>query len=289
MINQLFHKYGTYKQFNQNLVGGLIHKDAICFIEETRQIYAQGKLYAVSLKDFQKYEEIIQTHQKKFEEIQAAEIETRQKVNALELSKGAANGLATLDESGRVPSYQLPSYVDDVLEFSSMEFFPTVGESGKIYLDKMTNRQYRWSGTQYIEISNTIALEETSDTAHYTVDFPYVLSWTKNNEIFYIPPLGIDLTIDITMGGDVVLNRNLKSATCRIYCIWTAKTNSALLHTGVDDIPDISLQLIPPEPGSYFCTIRVSRTNPRTLTTGSCVYVTMEWSKCNYLVDLDVL
>lgn len=341
MIPQFFHKYSTYEKFNQNLIGGLIHKDSICFIEDTRQIYAQGALYAVSANDFKETNRILQLHQKildeilgkdgteseqttfidnikeinnflggydknttlmevfdgmkkairleinevqkdtqdkildfavkideftnevadkiseydkniekidglyqsmktqytelsvrftdlqeelldykgkvdllrtqhetfesdtnenfrlqglrinavetainavdtrfqqvtdkyaevlsKLNEVEAAGIETRQKINALELSKGMAGGLATLDNSGHVPSVQLPSYVDDILEFSSMEFFPTVGESGKLYLDKMTNKQYRWSGTQYTEIPKTIALGETSSTAY---------------------------------------------------------------------------------------------------------------------------
>lgn len=341
MISQFFHKYSTYEKFNQNLIGGLIHKDSICFIEDTRQIYAQGALYAVSANDFKETNRILQLHQKildeilgkdgteseqttfidnikeinnflggydknttlmevldgmrkairleinevqkdtqdkildfaikideftnevadkiseydkniekidglyqsmktqytelsvrftdlqeelldykgkvdllrtqhetfesdtnenfrlqglrinavetainavdtrfqqvtdkyaevlsKLNEVEAAGIETRQKINALELSKGMAGGLATLDNSGHVPSVQLPSYVDDILEFSSMEFFPTVGESGKLYLDKMTNKQYRWSGTQYTEIPKTIALGETSSTAY---------------------------------------------------------------------------------------------------------------------------
>lgn len=80
--------------------------------------------------------------------------------------KGAANGLAELDASGTVPSSQLPSYVDDVLEYDSSGLFPATGESGKIYIDKTYNKTYRWSGTQYSEISASIALGETSNTAY---------------------------------------------------------------------------------------------------------------------------
>jgi hypothetical protein len=54
---------------------------------------------------------------------------------------------------GTVPSSQLPSYVDDVLEFSTLSGFPTTGESGKIYTAIATNKIYRWSGSTYIEIS----------------------------------------------------------------------------------------------------------------------------------------
>ncbi len=80
--------------------------------------------------------------------------------------KGAANGVAELDESGKVPSTQLPSYVDDVLEFDNREAFPETGESGKIYMTKDTSKSYRWSGTTYAEIAGGITLGETASTAY---------------------------------------------------------------------------------------------------------------------------
>lgn len=80
--------------------------------------------------------------------------------------KGVANGVATLDANGLVPSSQLPSYVDDVLEYSAKTSFPTTGETGKIYVDTSENLTYRWSGTAYVEISPSIALGETSSTAY---------------------------------------------------------------------------------------------------------------------------
>lgn len=80
--------------------------------------------------------------------------------------KGTSNGVAELDANGLVPSSQLPSYVDDVLEYDTKTDFPTNGESGKIYIATDTNLQYRWTGTQYAEISSSIALGETSSTAY---------------------------------------------------------------------------------------------------------------------------
>ena len=80
--------------------------------------------------------------------------------------KGAANGLAELDANGKVPAAQLPSYVDDVLEYSDSASFPAEGEAGKIYVDKATNKTYRWGGTAYAEISESLALGETSSTAY---------------------------------------------------------------------------------------------------------------------------
>ena len=81
-------------------------------------------------------------------------------------SKGKANGIATLDSNGLVPSNQLPSYVDDVIEVANFASLPETGEAGKIYVTLDNNLTYRWSGTQYIEISQSLALGETSSTAY---------------------------------------------------------------------------------------------------------------------------
>lgn len=79
---------------------------------------------------------------------------------------GTKNGVASLDANGKVPTSQLPSYVDDVLEYSSKSGFPTTGETGKIYVATDTNLTYRWSGSAYVEISPSLALGETSSTAY---------------------------------------------------------------------------------------------------------------------------
>lgn len=73
---------------------------------------------------------------------------------------------ATLDADGKIPSSQLPGFVDDVLEFASVSVFPDPGESGKIYISTETNKQYRWSGSRYVEISSSLALGETAATAY---------------------------------------------------------------------------------------------------------------------------
>lgn len=100
--------------------------------------------------------------------------------NKLETSlKGAANGLAELDANGKVPSTQLPSYVDDVIEgyYYNSKFYKEsahtteiTGESGKIYVNLAEgsdqNKTYRWSGSAYVVISETLALGETASTAY---------------------------------------------------------------------------------------------------------------------------
>jgi rubredoxin len=78
---------------------------------------------------------------------------------------GAASGVATLGTDGKIPASQLPSYVDDVLEYASLSAFPATGESGKIYVALDTNKTYRWSGTTYTEISPSIVIGTTTGTA----------------------------------------------------------------------------------------------------------------------------
>ena len=75
--------------------------------------------------------------------------------------KGAANGIAPLDDLGKVSPDYLPSYVDDVLEFDSVRDFPEVGEKGILYVDvsQISNNVYRWSGTQYVTVAKSIMYE----------------------------------------------------------------------------------------------------------------------------------
>ncbi len=111
--------------------------------------------------------------------------------------KGANSGVATLDATGKVPSSQLPSFVDDVIDLldaaetapaecaagdqyyntSSKKIFTATGtdtwgetgadpEQGKIYITLDDNKTYRWSGTTMAEISAGLALGETQGTAY---------------------------------------------------------------------------------------------------------------------------
>lgn len=85
---------------------------------------------------------------------------------------GAVNGIAQLDAAGKVPSTQLPSYVDDVLEYANLATFPVTGETGKIYITLDTNKSYRWSGSAYAEISaspgSTDSVAEGTTNKYFT-------------------------------------------------------------------------------------------------------------------------
>lgn len=89
--------------------------------------------------------------------------------------KGAANGIAELDANGKVPSSQLPSYIDDVIEgyYYNNKFYeesthtteiPAI--TGRIYVDLQTNKTYRWSGSVYAVIASDLSLGETDSTAY---------------------------------------------------------------------------------------------------------------------------
>jgi hypothetical protein len=87
-------------------------------------------------------------------------------------AKGQANGYASLDSSGLVPSSQLPSYVDDVVEAANFASLPGTGETSKIYVALDNGKIYRWSGSAYVEISpspgSTDSVTEGSTNLYFT-------------------------------------------------------------------------------------------------------------------------
>ena len=131
-------------------------------------------------------------------------------------AKGAANGVASLGADGKVPSTQLPSYVDDVLEGyvsddlkkfykDSAKSSEYTGETGKIYVDMNNNKTYRWSGSTYVVISETLALGTTASTAfagdkglvaYNHSQAAHAPSNAEKNIIVGIQKNGADLSVD---------------------------------------------------------------------------------------------
>lgn len=74
-------------------------------------------------------------------------------------------GMSASKLTGTIPTANLPSYVDDVIEGATTAGFPETGEAGKIYVATSTNKTYRWGGSSYVEISASLALGTTSSTA----------------------------------------------------------------------------------------------------------------------------
>lgn len=66
---------------------------------------------------------------------------------------------------GKVPASELPSYVDDVVEYASVSAFPAEGDRGKIYIALDTNTSYRWSGSTYIPITGQSDWDQSDNTA----------------------------------------------------------------------------------------------------------------------------
>lgn len=145
--------------------------------------------------------------------------ELNSKVQQFINSKGAPNGLASLNESGIIPSAQLPSYVDDVIEVDTFSNLPGTGESGKIYIVQDTNLTYRWSGTDYVEISKSLALGETSSTA-----YPGDKGKATTDKLNRIPDkLITDITVDsdndsvnISLDKTSIVNGTLSGTTINI-------------------------------------------------------------------------
>ena len=114
---------------------------------------------------------------------------------------GEPNGVATLDATGKIPSTQLPSYVDDVLEFANLSAFPNPGSTGIIYLALDTNLIYRWSGSVYVEISpsQVLAWGGISGTLSSQTDLQTALDG-KQGSLGFTPENVTNKSTDILLG-----------------------------------------------------------------------------------------
>lgn len=100
---------------------------------------------------------------------QKSEVDSKLNGKAASSHTHGAGDITSVNASaitGTIAAANLPSYVDDVLEYAGTSKFPSTGEAGKIYTDTTTNKIYRWGGSSYVVISDTIALGETRSTAY---------------------------------------------------------------------------------------------------------------------------
>lgn len=114
--------------------------------------------------------------------------------------KGAANGVAELDAGGKVPSSQLPSYVDDVLEYPSQSDLPATGETGKIYVTTDTNTTYRWSGSAYVPVSNPLDYA-TQAEAEAGAENTHVMTALRTKQAIDANAYELPLMSESTRGG----------------------------------------------------------------------------------------
>lgn len=133
--------------------------------------------------------------------------------------KGAINGIAELDSGGKVPASQLPSYVDDVLEYANLASFPVTGETGKIYVALDNGKQYRWTGSIYVEISPSevnsvngytgivnLALNDLSDVTTTAPSNGQIIQYNGSEWVNVTPSAGVttlDGLTDVTITSPV--------------------------------------------------------------------------------------
>ena len=151
--------------------------------------------------------------------------------------KGVPGGCATLDESGKIPSEQLPSYVDDVVEYENFDSLPEEGEKGKIYVTTDNDNQYRWSGSTYIKIGHPLELGEEADEA-YPGNKGKELSDnldSHNERLMDLEDKVFPLTISVSGGGTFE-----KGISRTITVSWTVKKGDQVVDaesTTVNDSP----------------------------------------------------
>jgi hypothetical protein len=140
---------------------------------------------------------------------------------------GAANGVATLGGDGKVPSIQLPSYVDDVVEVANFAALPATGETGKIYITLDNNKVYRWTGSTYVEIAaNNAVWGAITGTLSNQTDLQNALNAKQNT---------ITLTTTGTSGASTLVGSTLNipnySTDLSGYVPYTGATTNVNLGT----------------------------------------------------------
>jgi hypothetical protein len=164
---------------------------------------------------------------------------------------GVANGVASLDGDGKVPAAQLPSYVDDVLEYDNFAAFPATGTASIIYVDKSQNRTYRWSGSTYIEISaspgTTDSVTEGSTNLYFTnarareaisvTDSGGDGSLSYNNStgvITYTGPSAAEARAHFSAGTGITITDGVVATTITQYTDGLARTAISVTDNGGD-------------------------------------------------------
>ena len=109
----------------------------------------------------------IDAHQRNLEQHNQDIIDLKKNLGTLTTTVGGKMTKSDyVGDDNKILASVLPSYVDDVLEYANLASFPKTGEAGKIYVALDSNKTYRWGGTSYVIISDTLAIGETSGTAY---------------------------------------------------------------------------------------------------------------------------
>lgn len=160
---------------------------------------------------------------------------------------GANSGIATLDSTGKVPSTQLPSYVDDVVEVTNFAALPGTGASGIIYVTINDNKTYRWAGSNYTEISaspgSTDAVPEGTTNKYFTESRVLAtvltgLSTATNAAIAATDSILVALgKLQAQINARLIASNNLSDLTN----VSTARTNLGLGSMATQDASNVSI------------------------------------------------
>ena len=200
--------------------------------------------------------------------------------DAIPLSqKGLANGVATLDASGLIPSTQLPSYVDDVIEASSLAALNALpaGEkqTGKIYVTTDTNLSYRWSGTVFVEISSGAVQSVNGQTGIVSLTYSDVGA-SQLNHTHTIPQVtGLQSALDGKVDDSQVLT-NVPAGAIFTDTIYTLPTATSTVKGGIEIFSD-TVQTV----ASNAVSATVSRTYGIQLNSAGQAVVNVPWSDTN--------
>lgn len=181
-------------------------------------------------------------------------------------NKGVANGYASLDGSGKVPSIQLPSYVDDIVEYTNLAAFPGTGETGKIYVALDSNKIYRWSGSAYIEVSSGGVSSINGQSGAVTLNASDVGIYIGTNVQPYSADLASIANINDMQTG-VLEKISNDSYTTRSVSDFVLKTDPMVVlpetmvdslkigNASIDSMPGISISTTAPTVVDYFQTM----------------------------------
>ncbi|AZA74944.1 pyocin knob domain-containing protein [Chryseobacterium indoltheticum] len=193
--------------------------------------------------------------------------------------RGAANGVATLDAAGLIPTTQLPSYVDDVIEGASLAVINALPanekQTGKIYVTTDTNKSYRWSGSVFVEISSGAVQSVNGQTGVVNLTYSDVGASAVNHTHTIAQVTGLQSALDGKVDDSQVLT-NVPAGAVFTDTIYTLPTATSTNKGGVEIFSD-TVQTV----ASNTVTAAASRTYGIQLNSAGQAVVNVPWVDTN--------
>lgn len=193
--------------------------------------------------------------------------------------RGAANGVATLDAAGLIPTTQLPSYVDDVIEGASLAVINALPanekQTGKIYVTTDTNKSYRWSGSVFVEISSGAVQSVNGQTGVVNLTYSDVGASAVNHTHTIAQVTGLQSALDGKVDDSQVLT-NVPAGAVFTDTIYTLPTATSTNKGGVEIFSD-TVQTV----ASNAVTATASRTYGIQLNSAGQAVVNVPWVDTN--------